>query len=558
MTHGSTVARGDGGRPSWGSPRIAATATGRFAAVLLWLAIVAAVLLRIYAVTTVKEGLTHDESIAWLCAAAGESRFAAEMPGLTNRPVPAAEFQAFLQRPGSFAFRTVARDLALTDIHPPLFFWGLHVQHVVFGLTPQNQSAINLGLALVTLVLVYRLGRRFSESHAVGLVCATVWFCAPAVIGIEFQTRHYPLFAVLVLLALELGDRIIAGDRSPWCTVLFCLVCAAGMLTHYFFVITMVPGVLMALAVDRFGGQTRRYFLAAVVAVGIFLLLYPEFFEFLKLRAAARPALAGNAGGMAAAAPMRIKALAVGSAVYFTFWRSLYPIYAIAILSALSVGVFRVARHRSGGVGNGPGWLTLHDGKIRYVVVLGWFVAFTAILYLVGVSPAHASGGQYFSYIWPLASVFLVLLVRDIVAPRVASGCLVLHLLQSMASWSGIVDQSFDLKPAMPTAWTKACDWSGTVVTNDLRRGQLLRNTVDLRPDLPVVVLADGSAIGTVTADDVVTLVLDNPWNMSPSDLRTAMEEHGYRERGPQLDAADERTSQWDPMTLTPWRRGGR
>ena len=558
MTHDSTVARGDGGRPSSGSPRKGATVTERFAAVLLWLAIVAALLVRIHAVTNIKEGLTHDESFAWLCAAANQSRFNAEKPGLVNRPVPAAEFQAFLQRPGSFAFRTVARDLALTDIHPPLFFWCLHVQHVLLGLTPQNQSAINLGLALVTLGLVYRLGRRFSGSHAVGLVCATVWFCAPAVIGIEFQTRHYSLFAALVLVALELGDRIIAGDRSPWCTVLFCLVCAAGMLTHYFFVITMVPGVLMVLATHRLGEQTRRYFAAGVVAVGIFLLFYPEFFEFLTLKMAARPAAAGNAGTFAAAARRRTGLLAYGSAEYFTFWRSLYPIYAIALLSALSVAGIRLARHREGGAGNGLARLTIHDPKIRFTVVLGWFVAFTAILYLVGVSPEHANRGQYFSYIWPLASVFLVLLVRDIVAPRVAIGCLVLHLLQSMASWPGIVDQSFDLKPAVPSAWTKACDWSGTVITNDLRRGFLLRNLIDLRPDLPVVALSDGAAIGTVTADEAVTLLLDSPGNVPPSEVRKAMGEHGYGERGPELDAADERTSQWDPMTLTPWRRGGR
>jgi hypothetical protein len=255
---------------------------------------------------------------------------------------------------------------------------------------------------------------------------------------------------------------------------------------------------------------------------------------------------------------MRIKGLAVGSAEYFTYWRSLYPIYAIAILSALWVGGIRVARHRSGGAGNGPGWLTLHDAKIRYAVVLGWFVAFTAILYLVGVSPAHAFRGQYFSYIWPLASVFLVLLVQHIVAPRVAIGCLVLHLLQSMASWPGIVDQSFDLKPAVPMAWTKACDWSGTVVTNDLHRGHLLRNVLDLRPDLPVVALSDVSAIGAVAADNVVTLVLENPHNVPPSDLRTAFRENGFRQRGPELDAVNDRTSQWDPMTLTPWRRGGR
>jgi hypothetical protein len=540
------------------TPRAALTKTGRFAAGLLWLVIVAALLVRIHAVTNVKEGLTHDESIAWLCAAAGESRFAAEMPGLANRPVPAAEFQAFLQRPASFAFRTVARDLALTDIHPPLFFWALHVHHVLFGLTPQNQSAINLGLALVTLGLVYRLGRRLSGSHWVGLVCAAVWFCSPAVMSIEFQTRHYSLFAFLVLLALELGDRIIAGERALWVTVMFSLVCGAGMLTHYFFVITMVPGALMVLAIDRLGGQTRRYFAAGIVAVGIFLVLYPEFFGFLRLKVAARPAAAGNAGTFAPAALMKTKAIAFGVAEYFTTWRSLYPVYAIALLSALSVGCIRVAQHRTGCAGNGSGWLTLRNPKIRYAVVLGWFVAFTAILYLVGVSPVHASRGQYFSYIWPLATVFLFLLVRDIVAPRVAIGCLMFHLLQSMASWPGIVDQSFELKPAMPTAWTEACDWSGTVITNDLRRGELLRNTLDLRPDLPVVALSDVSAVGSVRVNDVVALILDSPRNVSPQDIRKAMEEHQFRQRGPELDAVNERTSQWDPMTLTPWRRGGR
>ena len=558
MTHSSTVARGDRGPPPARSLRKGSTAKGRFAAVLLWLVIVAALLVRIHAVTNVKEGLTHDESIAWLCAAAGESRFDAELPGLANRPVPAAELQAFLQRPGSFAFRTVARDLALTDINPPLFFWGLHVQHVLVGLTPQNQSAINLAIALVTLGLVYRLGRRFSGSHLVGLACAAVWFCAPAVMGIEFQTRHYPLFAVLVLLALELGDRIIAGERAPWITVLFCLVCAAGMLTHYFFVITMVPGALMVLAIDRLGGQTRRYFAAWAVAVAIFLLLYPEFFEFLRMKAAERPAVADNAEGLAAMARGRLRLLASGAAEYFTAWRALWPVYVLGLTAVIFAGGLRFAKRRGDAAGGGSEGWTLNDPRVRYALVLTWFVLFTAILYLTGVSPPHAFRGQYFSYIWPLATVFLVLAVGNLVPPRLAVIALILQLLQSIVSWPGLIDQSFDLKPAMPTAWTKACDWSGTVVTNDLRRGFLLRNLIDLRPDLPVVALADVSAIGTVTADDVVTLVLDNPRNVPPSDLRTAMEEHGYRERGPQLDSADERTSQWDAMTLAPWRRGGR
>jgi len=557
MTHGSMTA-GAGGRAPWpGSPLARSSAKGRFAAALLWLVIVAALLVRIHAVTSVKQGLTHDESIAWLCAAAGESRFVTELPDLVNHPEPAGRFQAFLGRPESFAFRTVARDLALTDIHPPLFFWGLHAQHVLVGLTPQNQSAINLAMALVTLGLVYRLGRRFTGSHRVGLICAVVWFCAPAVMGIEFQTRHYPLFAVLVLMALELGDRIITGDRAPWVTALFCLVCAAGMLTHYFFVITMIPGALMVLAIDRFGGRTRRYFAAGAVAVGIFLLLYPEFLEFLRIRAEARPA-AGAGEPFSSAVRWRMKLLAAGAAEYFTFWRSLWPLYACGLAALCLAAGVRLTKRQGDSGGGGRSRLTLHDPVVRHALVLAWFVLFTVIFYLAGVSPSHAFRGQYFSYIWPLATVFLVLAVVRLVPPRVASVMLVLQLVQSIASWPALVDQSFDLKPAVPTAWTKACDWSGTLVTNDLRRGFLLRNLLEVRPDLPVVALSDVSAIGTVAADDVVTLVLDNPRNVPPSEVRKALGEHGFRERGPELEASDERTSQWDPTTLAPWRRIGR
>lgn len=552
MTRESTPAPWNRGTPSTAM----SNAKIRFGIALLWFLIVAGLLFRIHALANIKEGLTHDESIAWLCAAAAESRFANELPDLVDHPVPAASFHSFLQRPASFAFGTVARDLALTDIHPPLFFWGLHVQHVLVGLTPQNQSAINLALALVTLGLVYRLGRRFSGSHAVGMVCAAVWFLSPAVIGIEFQTRHYPLFAVLVLLSLELSDRLIAGDRSPSIVTAFCLVCAAGMLTHYFFVITMVPGSLMMLAKHRLGLQSRLYFGAVIVALALFLLCFPAFFDFLRMKAVVRGG-ADVAGGLAKAIPGRLKLLAVGAAEYFTLRRSLIPVYAIALLAVIGSAGIRFVRSRSS-ESLGAVRRSLDEPTIRYAVDLAWFILFTTMLYISGISPAHAFRGQYLAYIWPLASVFLVMVVREVVPLRVAGVCLVLHLLQSIASWPGLVDQSFDLKPAVPQAWTKACDWSGTVVTNDVRRGFLLRNLIDLRPDLPVVALSDGAAIGTVTADDVVTLMLDNPRNVPPSEVRKGLGEHGYRERGPELDAADERTSQWDPMTLAPWRRGGR
>lgn len=551
MSHESTLGRWNRGTPS----SAMSTAKTRFGIACLWFVVVAALLFRIHALTNVKEGLTHDESIAWLCAAAAESRFAEELPGLVNHPVPASSFHAFLQRPASFAFRTVARDLALTDIHPPLFFWCLHVQHGLVGLTPQNQSAINLSLALLTLGLVYRMGLRFTGSHAMGMVCGAVWFLSPAVIGIEFQTRHYPLFAVLVLLAIDLGDRLIAGDRSPWIVAMFCLVCAAGMLTHYFFVIAMVPGALMMLALHRLGMQSRLYFGAAVVAFALFLLCFPEFFDFLKMKAVVRGGAVDGAGGLAAAIPGRLKLLAVGAAEYFTLWRSLLPVYALAMLAVFGAACIRIMRSHSTESGDSVR-LTLNEPTIRYAVFLAWFIVFTAILYLAGISPVHAFRGQYFAYIWPLASVFVVVVVRNVMPLRLAGVCLVLHLLQTIASWPDVI-QSFDLRPAVPAAWTNACDWSETVVTNDLRRGFLLRNLIDLRADLPVVAVSDTSAIATVNADEVMALVLENPRNVSPADLRAAMEENRFRQRGPHLDATDERTSQWNPMTLSPWRRVG-
>jgi hypothetical protein len=550
MPHESTFGRWNRGTPS----SAMSAAKTRFGIAFLWFVVVAALLFRIYALTNVKEGLTHDESWAWLCASAAQSRFDDELPELVNHPVPAASFHAFLQRPASFEFRTVARDLALKDIHPPLFFWGLHAQHVLVGLTPQNQSAINLTLALVTLGLVYRLGRRLSGSHAVGMVCAAVWFLSPAVIGIEFQTRHYPLFAVLALLSIDLGDRIIAGDRSLGTVAMFCLVCAAGMLTHYYFVITMVPGTLMVLATHRLGVQSRLYIGAAVVALALFLICFPEFFDFLSMTSIVRggDAIPANKTSFLA----RLIMLGRGASEYFSLWRSLLPVYVIALLALIAAACVRLVRGLSPESGDSVR-LALNEPTIRYAVILSWFVVFSATLYLAEISPTHAFRGQYFAYIWPLASVFLVMIVRSVVPLRLAVLGLVLHLIQSIASWPYVVE-TFELKPAVPAAWTNACDWSGTVVTNDLRMGFLLRNLIDLRADLPVVAVKDISAIATVTADEVMALELENEGNVSAEDLRAAMEENRFRQRGPQLDAANERTSQWNPMTLSPWRRDSR
>jgi 4-amino-4-deoxy-L-arabinose transferase-like glycosyltransferase len=210
--------------------------------------IVVCIALRVAALPTV-ETPRHDDAISYLAATGHQLEYRAiveETAPPFGRWARAADWQRLwsLDDP----FERIARGLARDDIHPPLYFWLLHLWLAAFGVTVRSGPTLNLVLSVGTLVLVYWLGRQVSGSGAAGLVAALVWGSSRAALSITLATRPYELLGLLGVAFLWQLLRVSDPGRTPagWEPLALAAIAASGLLTHYHFALLLAAGATAA------------------------------------------------------------------------------------------------------------------------------------------------------------------------------------------------------------------------------------------------------------------------------------------------------------------------
>lgn len=147
-------------------------------------------------------------------------------------------------------------DTLRQDIHPPLYYHLLAGWVRWLGDSERASRALSGVLYVVTVLLVYRLGR---ERHGHGALTAVVYATSPAALLSAQFVRMYALLglaAVLVLLAwLRLNDPERGNGRAVWP---FAAAVALGSFTHvWFFFLLFALGVGQAafhrMRLGRFG-----------------------------------------------------------------------------------------------------------------------------------------------------------------------------------------------------------------------------------------------------------------------------------------------------------------
>lgn len=180
----------------------------------------------------------------------------------------AADWSAYLRHeepPASLA--RVLRAARLSDTSPPLYYVLLWAWTRALGTSDAALRALSLVLALACCPLLARLARRTGGRAA---VAPTLFLFALAPLAVYYATegRMYALLWLeLVLLAeLSLGLRArgASGRLLAWC-----LVSAAGFLTHYFFAFVWVAlTALLFLRRRRLGrGRLAAGVLAVLLAI---------------------------------------------------------------------------------------------------------------------------------------------------------------------------------------------------------------------------------------------------------------------------------------------------
>jgi hypothetical protein len=358
-----------------------------------------------------KRTINHDEAISYLCAAGKQGQYqerAANLAPPLGDWTPAAEIKRFFEPEQGPCPGRIARDLTETDIHPPLYFWLLHLWRLTVGVHVWTGPALNALIAAVGMLLLFGLARRVLRDDLTAAAVAALWLLSPAVIETCFEARHYDLLAACtigyawaLLSCLEERDGV-----RPARFAALSLATLAGLLTHYHFTLLLAAGGAWLLIALRTRRRPALNGLAAMALGGaLFVALHPGFMASIQ-----RAREQSQAGGATELMP-RLEAIVLCYSTFFVdtaynAWlaHKYLPPVGIASLLGLSAAVLVIFR-RNRRPDGAP-----HAGCILYLFLT--MAATNAALYLVGVSPKHAMGAMYLSMVWPFLAFLPVLLVR--------------------------------------------------------------------------------------------------------------------------------------------------
>lgn len=434
--------------------------------------------LRVHALRHWKAGLSNDESVTYMCAAGTAGIWEEHINDLRNRTITVAYMQRLYDRPPSTLFHRISLDMAQYDVHPPLYFWLLHIIHLLWGTTDITGAALNVFLGLLVLAVLLRLARQCGSSWKLALLAGVVWYLSPAAVQIDLEARPYELLALAALSSFVLGLRLIDGPRH-WVTwSAFTLVNAVGLLTHLYYPFLLVPGLYLMVRRQGLERETRQYLTSLGSSLLIMLVLYPEFFEFATTygaRVRDVPEPVDHLG--------RMKGVAYKSMQFFTEPHAMR--YFFLVLCAGALAWLWVVRHRMEGLRT---WLRSKEGTAVWMT-LGWWSVVTTGLFLVGTSPAQAVGEQYFSYIWPLLALVLVVVTARALPHRARAMLAALYLAQLVVSFTLAVRNSDYLKPAIPTEWNEVISGADLFLTDEAKRTAVPRIARKLPADLPLFML---------------------------------------------------------------------
>jgi dolichyl-phosphate-mannose-protein mannosyltransferase len=435
--------------------------------------------------------LDHDSTISYLAATGHQGEYARLH---LNAWTPARAIQRLFQIDQVWPLRRIRDDLALTDIHPPLYFWLLHAQLLASGATLWAFLVLNGLIGALTMLAIYSIGRRlWDRESAAG--AALLWSVCYGALLTAGDARPYALLALLSLLTvrLVLSVRDRGGRPSIAQAALLVLVMMLGLLTHYHFPLVLVAvGVGLLCSGDRGSrGQLVTLVPLAVLALGGLALVHPGFITSLqRQRLQTQP----NAGEDL---PERLRQFTLGLEGLAR------PSYALPLLSwacVLLLAWVAWRAYRAGAFGRLSGaWGHPREASPGIRLIAWTALAYTVVeglLFVGRLSPAHAAGGRYDAALWPLLALLVTGAVRALSPGR--STMPLLAIATALLTWQSASElDASQVRLVRSPAW-QALKSARLVVADHDQRGLLPRCVLHVPADAPVCVVFDPAALDSL------------------------------------------------------------
>ena len=411
---------------------------------VLAVAILTGLMLR-FAGTLEKRTIEHDEAVSYLIAAGHLGAYMTTQvdgwkSGLSGRWVPASDWKRFLEVENQFCFKQIGSDVARRYLHPPLYFWLLHLWVLVFGAKIWVGLSLNLVIFLFTAVALFRLGYHvFRDTFEASFVCL-LWALSPATIVTSLMARNWDLLTLVAVLFALLTARYVDDQRKPGIIDLLFLafVACVGVLTHYQFLVIVLPaGVLLAALKLARRDRKKLFLFVSSIVLGCLIAycLHPDFrnsflisqdmahesFDLRQLPFRILVALACFGSFFMAILqkisdwgllfdPTHSPPFSFGGIFGVLSYYDLTVILIVAlILAAMGWSFFSRCRAGRGTVS----YKSLWDSPKGSVMWFGFFLAGSITFeYLTFVLDRTAMRERYLSMIWPFVALGLVLVVR--------------------------------------------------------------------------------------------------------------------------------------------------
>ena len=378
---------------------------------VLILAVILGVALRIVGIIG-KTTISHDEGISYMSATGHQGEYSRVRGG--DYPfgawVKASEWKRFIQIDKIFCFGQISYDLAHHDIHPPMYFWLLHLWSLMVGIQLWTGPSLNILFVLIAAVFLFRFARYVLDDHLEAALVVFIWMISPAVLSISLEARQYDLLALLAIIFMY--QIIKSADLTKRFKlpefILLMISTAAGALTHYsfLFIVTGCCGFLLIKLIREDRNRLIKSFVSIGFGYIISIFLNPGFYlAFVNQHADAQPFR------YAEIAP-RIATISVSflSFFFFPFRWMMYKYICAILLVALIFIFFNIHRKERPGI---MAYFRKEDFKIHYIFFLFiWLVGSQIIAYLAFILPSHAVGERYYCMIWPAFACVVVFLLR--------------------------------------------------------------------------------------------------------------------------------------------------
>ncbi len=443
--------------------------------IILALAVICGAALRIVG-TAGKKTIDPDEGISYMVATGhlGEY-FAVDKQPPYGAWVEASEWKKFLQVESGFCLKQIGSDLANHDIHPPLYFWLLHLWSLILGIHLWTGPSLNILISVMAILLLYRLANLILKDRVEAALVAFVWALSPAVMGVSYHARPYDLLALftifLTLQTVRLADTSTFPRAKEY--IYIAILAAAGMLTHYHFVVVISGcGIFMVFKLIRVKRQRLFIALSSIVAgLVIFYLAHPHFLQSIQYQ------MAENQPFQFSGILPRLKAVIAAFGTFFwqgmpaiyiippsIVFRYIYPFVLIFIILILSILYIKSGSDNQ---------ITSHipNQNDHYAIYfLLWTGGIIVLGYMFFLSPAHALGPKYLSIVWPFFAFVPVLIIR--IFGRFKASLRIILIISML--FFGSLDMFYmnypDNRRPEPVSWLKESD---TILIDNVARGVL-------------------------------------------------------------------------------------